>query len=153
MSRHPVGGPTETTDEGEIAEACVNFIVNHAVPKSMTIDEIKEETIKDSTLIKVRESLLSGNWDNRDKDIQPFLKCAHKLTLNKSQNIMLKGTRIVIPKFLKEIATKSAHVGHKGIEKTEFTTRKGTVPKHRRYGPEIVEKCVPPGGHSHIGSY
>ena len=47
MSRHPVGGPTETTDDGEIAEAYVNFIVNHAVPKSMTIDEIKEETIKD----------------------------------------------------------------------------------------------------------
>ena len=45
ISRHPVSGPTETTDEGEIAEAYVNFIVNHAIRKSMTIDEIKEETI------------------------------------------------------------------------------------------------------------
>ena len=76
MRRHPAGGSTETTDEGEIAEAYVSFIVNHAVPKSMTIDEIKEETIKDPTLIKVRESLLCGNWDNKDKDIQPCLKCA-----------------------------------------------------------------------------
>ena len=123
MSRHPVGGPTETTNEGEIAEAYVNFIVNHATPKSMTIDEIKEKTIKDPTLIKVRESLLSGNWDNKDKDIQPFLKCANELTLNKSQNIILKGTRIVIPKSLQETATKLAYVGHQGIEKTKSLLR------------------------------
>ena len=57
-----------TAAKGEIAEAYVNFIVNHAIPKSMTIDEIKEKTIKDPTLIKVHESLLSGIWDNKDKD-------------------------------------------------------------------------------------
>ena len=52
MSRHPVSGPHEISDEGEIAEAYVNFIVNHAVPKSMTLNEIQKETIKDPTLTK-----------------------------------------------------------------------------------------------------
>ena len=32
MSQHPVSGQHEISDEGEIAEAYVNFIVNHAVP-------------------------------------------------------------------------------------------------------------------------
>ena len=68
-SRHLVSGLHEISDEGEIAEAYVNFIVNHPVPKSMTLNEIQEETIKDPTLTKVRESLISGKWDNKDKDI------------------------------------------------------------------------------------
>ena len=144
MSGHPVSGPTETTDEGEIAEAYVNFIVNHAIPKSMTIDQITEETIKDSTLTKVRESLLSSKWDNKDKDIQPFLKCAYELTVNKSQNIILKGTRIVIPKSVQETATKLAHVGHQGIKKTKSLLReKIWYPNIDAKGQEIVEKCVP----------
>ena len=73
MSRHPVSRQHEISDEGEIAEAYVNFIVNHAVPKSITLNEIQEETIKDPTLTKVRESRISGEWDNKDKDIQPFI--------------------------------------------------------------------------------
>ena len=117
MSRHPVSGQHEISDEGEIAEAYVNFIVNHAVPKSMTFNEIQEETIKDPTLTKVLESLISGKWDNKDKDIQPFIKCANELTINKSQNIILKGTRIVIPKASQDTATKLAHVGHQGLKR------------------------------------
>ena len=92
----------------------------------------------------MRESLLSGNWDNKDKDIQPFLKCAHELTLNKSQNIILKGTRIVIPKSLQETATKLAHVGHQGIENTKSLLReKVWYPNIDATVREIVEKCVP----------
>ena len=144
MSRHPVSGPTETTDEGEIAEAYVKFIVNHAIPTSMTIDEITEETITDPTLTKVCESLLSVKWDNKGKDIQPFLKCADELTVNKSQNIVLKGTRIVIPKSLQETATKLAHVGHQGIKKTKCLLReKIWYPNIDAKVQEIVEKCVP----------
>ena len=144
MSRHPVSGPHEISDEGEIAEAYVNFIVNHAVPKSMTLNEIQEETIKDPTLTKVRESLISGKWDNKDKDIQPFIKCANELTINKSQNIILKGARIVIPKALQDTATKLAHVGHQGIEKTKSLLReKIWYPNIDAKVQEIVEKCVP----------
>ena len=100
------------------------------------------ETIKDPILIKVRESLLSGNWDNKDKDIQPFLERADELTLNKPQNIILKGTRIVIPK-LQETATKLAHVGHQGIEKTKSLLReKVWYPNIDATVREIVEKCV-----------
>ena len=144
MSRHPVSGQHEISHEGEVAEAFVNFIVNHTVPKSMTLNEIQEETIKDPTLTRVRESLISGTWDNKDKDIQPFIKCANELTINKSQNIILKGTRIVIPKALQDTATKLAHVGHQGIEKTKSLLReKIWYPNIHAKVQEIVEKCVP----------
>ena len=92
----------------------------------------------------MRESLLSGNWDNKDKDIQLFLKCADELTANKSQNIILKGTRIVIPKSLQETAKKLAHVGHQGIEKTKSLAReKVWYPSIDATVRKIVEKCIP----------
>ena len=88
--------------------------------------------------------MLSGNWDNKDKDIQPFLKCANELTLNKSQNIILKGRRIAIPKSLQETATKLAHVGHQGIKRTKSLLReKVWYTNIDATGREIVEKCVP----------
>ena len=92
----------------------------------------------------MRESLLSGNWDNKDKGIQPFLKCAKELTLNKSENIILKGTGIVISKSLQETAMKLAHVGHQGIEKTKsLLLEKGWCPSIDATVRKIVEKCVP----------
>ena len=95
-------------------------------------------------LTKVRESLISGKWDNKDKDIQPFIKCANELTINKSQNIILKGTRIVIPKALQDTSTKLAHVGHQGIEKRKSLLReKIWYPNIDAKVQEIVEKCAP----------
>ena len=131
VSRHPVSGPTETTDEGEIAKAYVNLIVNHAVPRSMTIDEIKEETIEDSTLIKVLSHCLVVTGITKTKIFNHFLNVLTN-SLNKLKNIILKGARIVIPKSLQETAMKLAHVGHKGIEKTKSLLGE-KVPKHRCY--------------------
>ena len=102
MSRHPVSGQHEISDEGEIAEAYANFIVNHAVPKSMTLNEIQEDTIKDPTLTKVRESLISGKWDNKDKDI--FNRSLSVLMNLQSINLKIlfyKGHELLFPKHYK----------------------------------------------------
>ena len=59
-------------------------------------------------------------------------------------NNILKGTRIVIPKALQDTATKLAHFGHQGIEKTKSLLReKIWYPNIDAKVQEIVEKCVP----------
>ena len=49
-----------TTVEERIADNNVNFIINHTVPKSMTLQEIKDATKGDVTLMKVQECLKTG---------------------------------------------------------------------------------------------
>ena len=44
LSRHPVTNQPRTTVEERIADNHVNFIINHTVPKSMTLQEIKDAT-------------------------------------------------------------------------------------------------------------
>ena len=49
VSRHPVTNQPRTTVEEKIADNYVNLIINQTVPKSMTIQEIKDATESDIT--------------------------------------------------------------------------------------------------------
>ena len=53
--------------EEKFADNYVNFIINHTVPKSMTIQEIKDATESDITLKKVQECMRTRKWDEKDK--------------------------------------------------------------------------------------
>ena len=123
LSRHPVEVAAESSSEQRIAEAYINYILQHTIPKSMSLEEIKDATKTDRVLQKVQSALQTGNWDSKDKDLEPYKRCSDSLTVNREKNILLKGTRIIIPSSLQERATKLAHVGHQGIEKTKSLLR------------------------------
>ena len=82
----------------------------------MTLAAIKEATLNDPVLTKVKTSLKEGKWDENDHDLK---LCADELTYNVSTDILLKNTKLVIPTALQERATQLGHVGHQGIEKTK----------------------------------
>ena len=63
LSRHPVTSRPRTTVEERIADNRVNFNINQTVPKSMTLKETKDATKDDVTLMKVRECLKTGKWE------------------------------------------------------------------------------------------
>ena len=65
LSRHPTTTQRKTTIEEKIADNYVNYIINNAVPKSMTLQEIKEATLSDTILKKVLECLKSGKWEEK----------------------------------------------------------------------------------------
>ena len=69
-------------------------------------------------MTKVKNSLKEGKWDESDKSSN----CAHELTYNSSEDILLKNTRLVIPTAA-HVATLLAHVGHQGIEKAKWLLR------------------------------
>ena len=66
---------------------------------------------------KVQKALDTGKWDNQDKDIQPYKSCMEEITSNKTKDVLMKGSRIIIPESLQDKATRLAQIGHQGIEK------------------------------------
>ena len=85
-------------------------ITYHVAPKSISIDQIGNETSKDITLQQVIESIQTNNWS---KHLQPFYTIRHQLTVY--NKVLLKDHQIVIPKKLQHLILQIAHSQHQGI--------------------------------------
>ena len=118
LSRHP--SITSNGQQSKMADEYVNFIVQHAIPKSMTLDEIREATDKDRVLKALRAAIRLNRWDT--DTVKPFRSVKGELSIDVS-NIILRGSRIVIPASLHKKAVDLAHVSHQGLEKTKALLR------------------------------
>ena len=132
LSRHPAVIQNENLTLSRSAEEYVNYVTNSSIPKSMTLDELKKATRNDQILIKVKNSLKEGKWDESDQSIKPFRLCADDLTYNFSGDILLKNTRLVIPTTLQERATQltSTCWSPGNQENQESVTRKNLEPQY-----------------------
>jgi hypothetical protein len=63
MSRHPLPS-SPISHEERCAEEYVNFVSMHAVPKALTLEEIKEATKADTTLQAVIQAVQTKQWHN-----------------------------------------------------------------------------------------
>ena len=107
LSQHPSLPLHQLNDQS--AEHYINMITYHAAPKSISIDQIGNETSKDITLQQVIESIQTNNWS---KHLQPFYTIRHQLTV---YNKVLLKDQIVIPKKLQHLILQIAHSQHQGI--------------------------------------
>ena len=146
MSRHPDGhseSDLDTSNEN-FTEHYINFLISHHIPKSMTLEQIKEATKSDKVLNKVTQSLDTGKWDTNDPTIKLFHKCADQLTVNASHEILLKNNRIVIPEKLQNQVIQLAHTGHQGIERTKSLLReKSWFPEMDPKVKDVISSCLP----------
>ncbi|KAJ8353312.1 hypothetical protein SKAU_G00208790 [Synaphobranchus kaupii] len=69
MSRHPIEGEA-CPRASHMAEEYVNFLVGHAVPKAMTLEEVQRETKQDPTLQEVMRLLSLGTWSETSTKLQ-----------------------------------------------------------------------------------
>lgn len=127
-SRHPSKQTQPTSREEKVAEEYVNFISTHAVPKAISLEEVKRETLNDYTLQRVIESLRNNNWQPKDlklddKAFKSYQNVKDELSVNSEGNLVLRGTRIVIPASLQNRSVDIAHEGHQGIVKTKAMIR------------------------------
>ena len=111
-----------------MAEEFVNYVISSAVPKAMTVEEIATATTQDKTLSAVIKSLHSGAWNNNTDGVDKtaYNKLAQlrdELSVSSVHNVLLRGTRIVLPVNLQQRAIDLAHVGHQGIVKTKALLR------------------------------
>lgn len=107
ISRLSQNTPTVFDDEDE---ASVRMLVKMTAPSSISVDEIRLETSKDSIINDVFKALGDRDWTGLAKTFKPY-----DLELCESSGILLRGERIVIPQTLQQRTLELAHEGHPGI--------------------------------------
>ena len=88
--------------------------------KSLTLQDIKEETIKDCQLTKLKTYIVDGFLKHKHEcteDIHSFFDYRESLTI--IDGMIMKDKRIVIPASLHEQALENLHRSHMGIVKTK----------------------------------
>lgn len=100
--------PASTFDEN--AEHYVNWIAELATPKALKTIEIIEHSLNDPLIVAVKAALYDNIWP---EELKPFKLFATELCF--AGDILLRGTRIVMPTTLREQTIQLAHEGHPGI--------------------------------------
>ena len=114
-----VDGERLGADEVAVEYDFVRAVVESCVPVALSPEEIEEASYNDEELCLVKNCVKSGNWQ----------KCtipsyAHvKDELCTYGEILLRGTRIVVPKVLRDKVVRLAHEGHQGVVKTKCRLR------------------------------
>ena len=133
-----------------MAEEYVNYLATTSTPKALKTEDIESATQSDPTLQAVAEAIQKGNWHHVSKypsinvaDFHLLERVKEELTLNAPGNLILRGTRIVIPKSLQEHVVELAHEGHQGLVKTKSLLReKVWFPNIDKLAESKVKTCA-----------
>ena len=107
---------SQSTDD---AEDYTRFVAKNAVLNAITIQEVEKESDKDPELSKVRSCILTDDqWESVDVAYRSV-----RQELNVLGKLVIRGTRLVIPKILQKNVLNLAHEGHQGIVKTKQRLR------------------------------
>lgn len=118
MSRHPLPVQNaENTRASKVAEEYVNFAALQATSKAKTLQELKRQyKMPLYTLVLQVCTTVSCHsmWPSKQ-----YKLVSDELTLSPGDDIILRGTRIVIPTALQQRALQIAHENHQGIVKAK----------------------------------
>ena len=101
------------------AEEYVRFVAVSATPNTMTTREVEKASADDDELVKVRKCINGPSWDQLTR--KQYLPCSSELCA--IGQLILRGTKIVIPKKLRPSVLSLAHEGHLGIVGTKQKLR------------------------------
>ena len=101
--------PSQVTD----AASCFNIGQIHALPDPITAQMIQSATRADAVLSKVLLYSQKG-WPSKvDKNLKPYFR--RRLELSIEGGCLLWGTRVIVPKRLRESVLQELHRDHPGI--------------------------------------
>ncbi|XP_068703709.1 uncharacterized protein [Montipora foliosa] len=103
--------PTSKSKERNRTDEYVQWVAQESTPVALTTREIESASEEDPELQSVRECLLSGRW--HDIEFKEYLPMRGELCA--IGKLVLRGTRIVVPKELRSHVLELAHEGHPGI--------------------------------------
>ena len=109
------------------AEQYVNLIEMNAIPKALSVAQVKNATMEDATLQAAITNVKQGCWNEQPHQVnmealKNLKRLKDELTIT-SDGLLLKGTKLVIPKKLQMKVVELAHQGHQGIVKTKRLIR------------------------------
>ena len=155
MSRHIRNNESKRNPDKTPAEKYVNFLAQHAIPKAMTMNEIQDATVADKTLQMLIDIIEKNSWNNLNSnstasneinkdELKLFAKIRDELTVNASKNIILRGSRLIVPKSLRSRAISIAYEGHQGLVKTKQLIReKIWFPGIDNDVKHLIDNCIP----------
>ncbi|KAK3737959.1 hypothetical protein QZH41_001659, partial [Actinostola sp. cb2023] len=127
--------------ERNIAEEYINYVTVNAVPKALTLEQIKEATSTDHVLQQVKNCLHGAVWPDTP-ELLPYKQVKDELCA--SNGVVLRGSKIVIPTALHHATLCNAHEGHQGIVRTKQMIReKVWWPGILRQVEAMVKACLP----------
>ena len=105
-------------DDGERYDF-VHAVVENSVPCALTPAEIEKASAEDVELTLIKECVRTGDWS--ECNVPAYLHVKNELCTY--GQLLLRGSRLVIPRALQERVLELAHEGHQGIVKTKCRLR------------------------------
>ena len=100
------------------AEKYIRHVAENATPMVMSIQEIERESDIDAELSQLRKCIRTGEWDNAPSHYR-----AVRQELSTLGQLVLRGTRLLIPSRLRKQVLDLGHEGHQGVVKTKQRLR------------------------------
>lgn len=130
-------GKKVESDQQKMAEEYIRFVTDNSVPIALTLDEIEKEAKRDALTLELKECLKTGDFSKQDSYIR-----ALKEELTCSGELILRGTRILIPETLRKQVLNLGHEGHQGIVRTKQRLRsKVWWPKMDQEAEQLCKQC------------
>ena len=94
--------------------------------------DIQEETSEDPTLSMFATLIQNNSWHTMEdvsnssvnvNEVTLFHKLKDELTVHNNAQLILRGSRLILPQSLRKKAIELAHEGHQGIVKTKRLLR------------------------------
>ena len=141
LSRHPV---YSKKGQVNIADEYINSISSAALPnpKVISLKEIQEAIEKDRTLRAVRAALRTGYW--YIDLVKEFRRVKDELSVDHTNKVILRGTRIVIREDLQSKIVELSREGHPGIARTKTLLREHVwFPNMDKQVKDEISHCIP----------
>ena len=146
MSRNPLK-LSNTSDDG--IDRYINFVAENSVPKAMYLEEIKCATLEDPVLQEVAKRIRSNQWhipappDIDSNMFERYKQVRNELTVLNDNDLILRGTKIIIPSVLQTRVLAIAHEGHLGLVKTKQLLREKVWFPYIDYKAEtLIKNCL-----------
>lgn len=146
MSRHPAKATKPVSREQKVAEEYITYIAHNATPGALSLSDVAAATARDPTLQAVMEAVQTGKWHEtcnyprvEKNSFKVYERLKTELTTATTAQVLLRQTRLVIPKDLQQRVVDLAHEGHQGMTKTKALLRE------KVWFPgldQLVEQCV-----------
>ena len=137
LSRLAITETVEGKTFDECVEQYVSWVAFNASPAALSLGEIEKVSETDKTIHAVRQGLEKDIWS---EDASPFKVFSSELCF--ANQILLRGTRIVIPNSLREQTLHLAHEGHPGMTIMKQRLRaKVWFPKLDQQVEKYVKTC------------
>lgn len=136
LSRLAISEETPSNNGNE-ADCYVKWILSQSEPKAIKLREIDEKSKNDEIIQAVKQAMDTNVWNEAST---PFKFIMNELCF--AGNILMRGTRIVMPNALKEQLLHLAHEGHPGKSVMKRRLRaKVWWPKIDQDAELIVDQC------------